>query len=1638
MLRRFHVARIASHHSPTREQRELPFAKSRDDGQESAEGGSLKFPSPVQSGIARAREEMGPVIPSAILQDLALVIDSEEIAEAVGFDARTRARVIARELGGKTLVAESFQKSDAEIEALPPESDKKKAALKVFNPERRSYAQSLSIRDLITKLAGDDNPELAEKITGRLKEERAKYLERYLQTPDHTLTLLRSVTQRQDEYENLVQRLERKAQGLLGAEKPNLAAKFVNKLRGRKTAWEEFRTQMRGNRNLALLFMEGDLNLDTLDLTHLNESEGVEVKRALKVNLVDRWAISRALKLDTIITDPAKHDEMLNYIMDALQIAKREGNFGLAQSDVEAKDPSTKHKSYLDTLTDRKRKLESLLRAQLKHRAEAVLKHDVQLLATAYRDLGIPRGSTDEGTNRAALTKHGYSCSALFDVFESRRQRANTVLEHATEDRAKVAQSDVTLSTLEFDTECLQTLEDETIARNGGTALDRIVEEAREDQRKAEQWAWETVRKIAKVNALKNAYGDGATALLRKYLGQDADPWTILDGLSSEFQAYAAIDGSEESLAKVREQGKAILATEFTREKREMISKMLTSLADTDTESLIERERLQKNLSREGAEKEEILQRCDHNDVYLTEATAALLPGGEFSPSLKHSVTQLLRVDDAIQKRASWIVGRLSDARLALNPNTPPPVPSITVARAYLLEAEQAIIDMRRAAKQLQNFPPLEGPWQEKVQWETAEAVMQGREGYYDYATGTIHIRANLRGSDQGRLTYEHERGHAILDVLKRRSRVLPQILLGEQWPFAFEQLAEGEDASDTLLAELESVYGIDQQRDAIRKEAERRCKGHPELVTNVYNEMIRDALRDEFINRYDTYKRGGLYGPFRREEQLLFDRLDRREQQGQEEVDKVAKPFFENLGDAGKNAFDLKLALSHHPHKNGDSDDKQKEGKDEDTSTSSTEAINAKQELLNIQGGLETMKAFMDGYKQQAHFVLPHYDVAQKDYDILNYIFIRRETPPGADFTKDYHGQNVLPPEQDPGYKKAIVALAKNVTKVTKVIGEFRNAKRDTSKEQKSMAGDFWSLFEGMKPMSLLDFAQLWKNTWEDVQSIYKRRQDRLLGEVGGVLTDALTVGKNIPLMGNYLYGLKQYHKRRYSGAELEAVEKWEKALENDDSHSVLEMIPGSNNKDQIRGILSLLSKRGELEWNDLGLWEKLSELSRFQMPYDACKYDDVLRDTWLRKMITEIWEDKELYYQWRSHNDSKISSGKKEFTDTADQLSNIQGGMASDLEMQLRLHTEWEHDRKNGIHREIPVDVKAHRYEELIEYAIRNGKMSMEEKFYYIVQGVRHGLLSIDRLRVLAGEKGGILMKFPFIDYFYQKNNSFAEVERLGKSLQEKGPGMEFKPGIKTTLWLHLEVARNEEVQKRVNKAKDRFAEGIDHEDIPFMITQLDFKDIGNLANVISGSRQKVTTEGWKNAYVGFNSRLQILGHLLTLDEEGIERFTETDAVQLAQMLTSYIHMDNILTENGSDFTNRPSMTEYQLSTVCPSGGHLPANKYRHNMTEFLGDLFAQDKLGSAIHLTEGVTVQNYVPGEPFRKNDPDLSKKVFRQTEQFVRDLTTVLKTKPGRDKLREVLKAHTEKFDFEGAKKLEYKDVFNAAQARSPIK
>jgi len=1209
---------------------------------------------------------------------------------------------------------------------------------------------------------------------------------------------------------------------------------------------------------------------------------------------VDETALAELLHLETTIPDAAERQELLAILVQRLKSVRRKLRYGIKghpETSAESEGSTEKawQKDQVKLLTRSRDAMCEYVQAVLDRESEAFAQRDGEALQDIVAELGTElfdeSGALSEDAERACLVTHGVSLAEIVGAMSHRASALEELDVPPPTDPTFLTRANEKLSLIRK-----LSLQQEQMRREPAFIAPKAVRE----QRDAEAWAFDLSRRLRRVLQFSPTQRDALKPLLSALAKDGEDPWETLATLNESITSYGDTDGSPAALAALRKNyPDCVTTTQWPAQQRAALTSLIDLLEKQDVDTLdaaataATAPEQQPGSSTIDAERERLR-------ASLSEVLGGLVP------SLKHPLCDTLGVPDAMARKKSDIEQKL----VAGSP----------------VDAEMARQDIQRLeqAKGL-----LDRITSGKAVVETDdETVLEHQDACYDYDSGTMYIRSGLPPERKKEL-YEHERGHAILHVLTRQSRAFPMLLSS-----AYESLRQrhadqsGADDFGTALEKLGASYRLEQQRATFKELAAKKYPDDADKAAAHAETLYREFLLEELLNRHADRLATGKAMEGRAGEAPLFQLVNdwREETAAQVQAD-------DNADGEPDKVRRLKL-FSTEAYDEGDLG----EHDQDDTRKADVSARNPKQELINMGRQLYVISSFIEAYEDHP------------DREKLKEIFAHLSG------LHAYYDAELRKPDKETDLKflEEMTTLGNAVSKVSEEVRKIDTESLDTTDARRVKKPGFW---DHVHFLSINDMVKLWKDTWEDIGTMYKRNQERTLQEVGDVLTEALGKGKNLPFrVGTYLNKLKGYHTRRYAQSELDSVGKWQDALKKEDSHTVIELLAHTKNKDQIRGILALLSDRGELDWESEDIWHKLEDLSGYKMPEKACKRDDVLRDTWLRKMITEIWNDKELYYHWRGANDSNTASGKKHFTPTVDQLSNVGGGMSGELFKQLKLYKQWkaladENHHKGLGHPPFPVDVKPHLYEEIIDYAIRDGKMTMEAKMFYLVQGVASGLLSIDRLRALAGEHGGIINSFPFIEYFYQKNNTLPELKKIAADItedfDENNPTAIFKPGTKTTLWIHYKVAREESVRARLSKGSTRSAEGIDHEDIPFLITQMDYKEADNLLDVISGSRQKVTPEGWKNAYVGFNSKMKIFGCLAQLEKEGIDKFTLSDAKMLASNLASYIYMDNVLTLNGAkEKGTPPNLSQGQFRTPCPSGASgTVAWDYRRSMTAFLG---------------------------------------------------------------------------------------------------
>ena len=1392
--------------------------------------------------------------------------------------------------------------------------------------------------------------------------------------PELTLTLARGIQNRLETYQELSNTLQCKLDFLLQEQL------------GQEIMVDMKRVLQRGMGNET---MNNLVNLKEL-LLALPQATLIELFK--EPDKVERGLIKEKLKMGE--GETPEQTLILNFLIDALEVMNDQRKIGgtIIQNPLREEEEKEQH-DYLLSLENQGLALRSTLDERLKEIAG-----QLETLGDGARDriwnelaeeLPSPKEARNfEQLNSVAVRRFGLNWLQIDQAFLEAKTRLQIVrgelqspgFQIPTPEKARgfILHAERTLDTLRQ----LETLTNLNPITKDATAFEtnvhRFLQEKELQQEELESWACDINGPLEKIMNMPPERRQEITEKLQQATeGEITNLWEKFKEIHECVLPYRGLKGNQKELLKLRlDPGKCIsFATHIHTDKartgvfdgrnRDQLTSLILTITQIDDihDDYTRKKEFEGKQPQQQGDIEAI---CTVTRQKLNDVMGRFLPGGTLVPSLSHKVCQALEVDKQLLNKQAEIEKLLAEAAVDATGRT------LRQAKWEVEKLEESLKLLEVAAKE------------EDVVEE--EIMHTGVMGYYDAVDRKRHIKKGLDAAHRKRLL-EHEHGHAIIDILTRRTRILPN-MLKRIYGLLQEHDATTGRTFEEQLRSLARRYHLEHQHRTIWDHClthAREQNRSEDWARSEADRLYLAELGEELLNRYATWvsdNRPDLTRTHNKDtktERRLFLMLDAKV------GGRLHPPSFdEKLLEAGTKLDTSLLQRTEPALRRHMVDDEQEEPAPRDqpleesstprprTSSENGESNQIKGELEEVHTNIMMMRGFRDSYPDLRATMERHINDAEEMFDVYNTAFQSNDER-----------------WDDPTFRKIFRDGLANLLEVTnakvEIISKTRTQELDTTKKEKHKDS---SLFANIRFLSVLDVMKFWNDTMEDIKEVFKRRQDRALKEVGKPITEALNKGRNIFYVGEYFDALKGYHERRYSGAEEEAANKWKDGMKNIDSHSILHLFHATDNKDQVRGMIALLTERGEMDWNTRSVLEKLAELSKYTgiCPIDACLNDDVLRDSWYRKMISEIWNDKELYYHWRQENDSKIKSGMESFTPTVDQLSNVKGGMGAELEKQLRLWNEWKNPPNFGKGTP-PEDVKAHLYEKVIFYAISNGKMTMEQKFYYLIRGVADGLLSIDRLRTMSGEEGGVLNQFPLIDYFYQKNNSLPEVQELAQRLTETKAGVDtFAPGSRTTLWLHSEVIRNERAQERLSKGTSGIrAEKIDHEDIPFFITNLDINAVDNLLSAVSGARQKVSPEGCKNAYVGFSSKFKIFSALLQAEEQGLERITQNDVVMLTRTLGGYIVMDNILTGNGVEpGKERPSITPYQLMQKAVSSANgVTTGDYRRGMNEFVGEILKNENLGGLID-KENLKVYN----EKNEEEEFSLEKIAPTKADEFVR--------------------------------------------------
>lgn len=475
---------------------------------------------------------------------------------------------------------------------------------------------------------------------------------------------------------------------------------------------------------------------------------------------------------------------------------------------------------------------------------------------------------------------------------------------------------------------------------------------------------------------------------------------------------------------------------------------------------------------------------------------------------------------------------------------------------------------------------------------------------------------------------------------------------------------------------------------------------------------------------------------------------------------------------------------------------------------------------------------------------------------------------------------------------------------------GEKRYA--DIKKDaKKRAAGSFIEkLKETWFQTQFLSVRDLWNMIKEVVEFVKRKHERRSKGRYG-------QVGSRLPwVIGPEFERVKQ-------SAENEEVNKYKEAMEQWSVEKVKRTLHDTNSKDIAKACILTLLHHGEMRWDDQHFWKTLNRLTARYTLRGAELYIPEAHlippgqsgEDMVEPAINALWGAGQ-GSSWFQENISKYNSNKNNFEY---EFKNLEadpkgtGGPSGECERLLKV---W---RDGGY-------VNPQKYEEMIDGAIKYGKMSAEDKMFFIIAGcvMRQGkdphgetLLSLDRPGELDSK---YLNQFPLLDFFTQGRvvdyTLWDETKDNGPGKPKGGWGKKrkfqlrdyehwkneyfpndfeaCKPGKQFSRFMWEVMLMDEMVRTRISKGI-RNAENMDHDDAHLYIPPTTPTEVDSITTGPTGQKKYFTNAGYANGLAGFNQYIVALSY--SLEEETDEDRKKDKSTALRDTINAFIRYDAIL---------------------------------------------------------------------------------------------------------------------------------------------
>ncbi len=388
----------------------------------------------------------------------------------------------------------------------------------------------------------------------------------------------------------------------------------------------------------------------------------------------------------------------------------------------------------------------------------------------------------------------------------------------------------------------------------------------------------------------------------------------------------------------------------------------------------------------------------------------------------------------------------------------------------------------------------------------------------------------------------------------------------------------------------------------------------------------------------------------------------------------------------------------------------------------------------------------------------------------------------------------------------------------------------------------------------SVKDLVDFFKHIWAN----YKGRSEVLSKYRVGKLGEEIFSGD-----------LKEHFKQgRRKEAERAIMESTEKLLKSKTPAKLINVLRTSSNKYHLEVAFNLLAEKGFLNMWDPYIWKNMFRNANIEAVVP--KYTEIDPNSAESKLlydkfgeaVNKYWDDPNQFSEWERKSLSSYSSKVSTVMDRANRvISSV--GFAPHMEGMLKSHID--SSKKD------PVD--PHEYEAMLVTAMENGKGSIEEKIYYLIQGItlrdKNGdtIMSMDRVTQMAKQ---LHSKFLPLTFFVQalprtpngKPHPITrkEFESFQQSFQVLGKN-ELKPNRAVRDFLWNTVITNS-TYKTLAADQVRNLSNLEADDAQYFIPLASESVIKTSCTTYGGL--KMSMDGFANGFAGYSQYIKTLANI------------------------------------------------------------------------------------------------------------------------------------------------------------------------------